>query len=332
MLEGSCIIRGLPNEARTLTRYLLADIGGTNARFALFDGGVVGPVEVRAVADYPRAADAVADFLERHRPAGPVVAAAIGVAGPAEDGRCDFTNSDWVVDAAELRAEFGFRLVRVVNDFEATAWSLPRLAPSDLFSLGGGAGRQGAPLVVLGPGTGLGVACLVPGQPIVIATEGGHATLPTTDLRQDAIVQQLRTRFPHVSAERALSGDGLVNLHDAIAVIDGRAVPDRDARQITRAALDGTCPVCREALDTFCALLGAVAGDLALMFGARGGVYIAGGIVPRFTDPLARSAFRAQFEAKGRFRDYLAAIPVHVILRPDAAFIGLASLLEDASA
>jgi glucokinase len=310
-----------------LTRYLLADIGGTNARFTLFEGGAIGPIEVRAVADYPRAADAVADFLARHRQDGAVVAAAIGVAGPVEDGRCDFTNSDWVVDAAELQAEFGFRQVRVVNDFEATAWSLPQLAPADLFSLGGGAGRNGAPLVVLGPGTGLGVACLVPGRPIVIATEGGHATLATTDARQDAIVRHLRSRFAHVSAERALSGDGLVNLHDAIAAIDGRTVPARDSRQISQAALDGSCPVCREALDTFCALLGAFAGDLALMFGARGGVYIAGGIVPRFTDHLAKSAFRTQFEAKGRFKEYLAAIPVHVILRPHPAFIGLASLL-----
>jgi glucokinase len=308
---------------------LLADIGGTNARFALLDGGAMGPIEVRAVADYRRAADAIAQFLAPHIEAGPVVAAAIGVAGPVEDGRCDFTNSDWVIDAAELRAEFGFRQVRVVNDFEATAWSLPRLATADLFSLGGGAGRKGAPLVVLGPGTGLGVASLVPGQPTAIATEGGHATLATTDARQDAIVQHLRSRFAHISAERALSGDGLVNLHDAIAAIDGRLVPPRDAQQVSRAALDGSCPVCREALDTFCALLGAFAGDLALMFGARGGVYIAGGIVPRFTDHLARSAFRARFEAKGRFKDYLAAIPVHVILRPHAAFIGLASLLAN---
>ena len=290
----------------------------------------MGPIEVRAVADYPRAADAVADFVERHRQSGPIMAAAIGVAGPVEDGRCDFTNSDWVVDAAELRAEFGFRQVRVVNDFEATAWSLTRLAPSDLFSLGGGSGRKGAPQVVLGPGTGLGVACLVPGSPPnVIATEGGHASLATTDQRQDGIVQHLRTRFAHISAERALSGDGLVNLHDAIAAIDRLSVPNRDSQQITEAALDGSCPVCREVLDMFCALLGAFAGDMALMFGARGGVFIAGGIAPRFTDHLARSAFRAHFEAKGRLRDYLAAIPVHVILQPHPAFIGLAALLEN---
>jgi glucokinase len=160
----------------------------------------------------------------------------------------------------------------------------------------------------------------------VVATEAGHATLATTTARQDVIVQQLRTRFDHVSAERALSGDGLVNLHDAIAALDGRVVPARDAPAITDAALAGTCPVSREALDTFCALLGAFAGDMALTFGARGGVYIAGGIVPRFADHLARSNFRAQFEAKGRFNDYLAEIPVRLILKRDPAFVGLAAL------
>jgi glucokinase len=310
-----------------VTRHLLADIGGTNARFALLEDGTVGPIEKLQVARYPRAEDAVAEFLDRRGRAGQTIAAAIGVAGPVQDGRCVFTNSDWVVDAGKLRAAFGFRRVRMVNDFEAIAWSLPHLVPSDLHALGGGAGQRDAPQVVLGPGTGLGVACLVPGNPpVVLATEAGHATLPTTTARQDAIVDWLRTRFGHVSAERVLSGDGLVNVHDAIAAIDGLAVPARDAPAVTEAALSGSCPASREALDTFCAVLGAVAGDLALTFGARGGVFIAGGIVPRFVDHLARTAFRDQLEAKGRFRDYLSAIPVRVILRPDPAFVGLAWL------
>jgi glucokinase len=258
------------------------------------------------------------------------VSAVIGVAGPVENGRVVFTNSPWVVDAAELRAAFGFHQVRVINDFEATARSLPHLTTDDVFNLGGSGARDDAPRVVLGPGTGLGVACLLPGNPpITIATEGGHATLAATDHRQDRVIAHLRARFAHVSAERALSGDGLVNLYSAIAAVDGRQVPARDAAQITEAALARTCPVARETLDMFCALLGAVAGDLALTFGARGGVYIAGGIVPRFVDHVAGSTFRAQFEAKGRLSDYLATIPVQVILRPDAAFIGLAALARD---
>lgn len=315
-----------------MTRYLLADIGGTNARFALFDGGVIGPIDVQAVADHARAPDAVAAFVARHKTAGPIEVAAIGVAGPVENGRCAFTNSNWVVDAAELAAAFGFRRVHVINDFEATAHALPHLEPADLFAVGGGDART-APRVVLGPGTGLGVACLVPGDPpVTIATEGGHATAPATDQRQDVVIQHLRTRFTHVSSERVLSGDGLVNLHDAIAAIDDRSVPARSPAQITEAALADACPVCREALDMFCAMLGTVAGDLALTFGARGGVYIAGGIVPRFVDHLTHSTFRTQFEAKGRFHDYLAAIPVHVILRPDAAFVGLAAVARGSTA
>ncbi|HKU94138.1 MAG TPA: glucokinase, partial [Vineibacter sp.] len=175
--------------------------------------------------------------------------------------------------------------------------------------------------------TGLGVACLVPGDPpVAIATEGGHATASATDPRQDAVIQWLRARFAHVSVERVLSGDGLVNLHDAIAAIDAKVVPTRSPAQITDAALAGACAVCREALDMFCAMLGAAAGDMALTFGARGGVYIAGGIVPRIVDHLAHSAFRAQFESKGRFHDYLAGIPVHVILRSNPAFVGLAAV------
>ncbi len=311
-----------------MTQYLLADIGGTNARFALYDGNVLGAIDVLAVADYPSADDAIKAFIDRNGSAGPIVAAAIGVAGPVENGRCTFTNSDWVVDAGELRTAFGFRHVDVINDFEATAQALPHLQPADLTGVGGGEARPG-PCVVLGPGTGLGVACLVPGDPpIAIATEGGHATASATHERQDAVIQCLRGRFVHVSVERVLSGDGLVNLHDAIATVDSASVPVRSAAQITEAALAGTCAVCREALDMFCAMLGAAAGDLALTFGARGGVYIAGGIVPRIVDHLARSAFRAQFEAKGRFRDYLAAIPVHVILRPNPAFVGLAAVVR----
>jgi glucokinase len=312
-----------------LTRYLLADIGGTNARFALRENGVMQPIEKLAVADHAQAADAVAVFLDRHQARGTVAAAAIGVAGPVENGRCTFTNSDWVVDAAELSRTFDLPRVDVINDFESVALSLPHLRPDDLATIAPGKARQDAPCLALGPGTGLGVACLLPGPPpVAIASEGGHATLPATDQRQEAIIRRLRQQFGHVSAERALSGDGLVQLHDAIAAIDGHTVPVRDPAQVTEAALHGGCATSRAALDMFCALLGAVAGDLALAFAARGGVYIAGGIVPRFVDHLARTDFRARFTAKGRFRDYLDAIPVHVILRPDPAFVGLAACAE----
>jgi glucokinase len=238
------------------------------------------------------------------------------------------TDAQWVIDTAELRSLFGLQS-RLLNDFEAVAHSLPLLASGDLTKIGGGAGERTSPMVVLGPGTGLGVACLLPrsDQAVVIQSEGGHATLAGTCEREDQIIQQLRKRFGHASAERAISGPGLENLYRAIGELDKVATPLADATQITRSALHGECTIALEALNIFCGFLGSFAGSVALTFAARGGVYIAGGISPRIVDFLHRSQFRARFEAKGRFRELLKAIPVYVITHPAAAFVGLNSIL-----
>lgn len=305
---------------------LLGDIGATNARFARLTDGVVGAVDSIAVSDHPRFADAVEAFLGRHAGRMPV-AAVLAVAGPVHAERCALTNCPWLIDAAELRSTFGFFTVRILNDFEATAFALPHLTTADLHPVGDGQAIPGAPMAVLGPGTGLGVACFIPPN-TVIPTEGGHVTLPAASSREDAIVDYLRRQFGHVSAERAVSGMGLENLYRAIAAIDGVTVPERSAADITEGALAGTCPTSRAALDVFCAMLGTVAGNIALTFGARGGVYIAGGIAPRIVRHLAGSEFRARFEAKGRFRNYLERIPVNVIMHPNATFIGLKALAQ----
>jgi glucokinase len=307
---------------------LLADLGGTNARFALHEGGRLGRIVRLPVAEHASLPAAISAFLAAEGAGRRIGRAVLAIAGPVENGRADFTNTDWVADSDELAQRFGFASVRLINDFAAQAWALPDLAAADLRPLGGGRAVAGAPMAVLGPGTGLGVAALVPaaGGAVAVATEGGHVTLPGTSARDDAIIAILRQRFGHVSAECVLSGPGLVNLHAAIATLDGAVHTPRSAADITAAALAGTCPVCRAALDTFCAMLGTVAGNLALSFGARGGVFVAGGIAPRIVDHLAGSAFRARFEAKGRFGDYLAAIPVHVVLHSDPAFVGLAAL------
>jgi len=250
------------------------------------------------------------------------------VAGVVKGERCALTNNLWVVDGAEMRARFGFTTVHIVNDFEAIAWSLPHLTGMNVRALGYGEPVARAPMAVLGPGTGLGVAAYVPDQKqaFVLAGEGGHITMPSGSAREDAIIAHLRQRFEHVSAERVISGNGLENLYRAIASIDGSIVPNRGAADVTRAALGGTCEVSRAALDMFCAMLGDVAGNCALMFGARAGVYIAGGIIPRICDYLPRTQFRARFEAKGRMRAYLEAIPVYLILYEGAALIGLRAL------
>jgi glucokinase len=308
---------------------LLADIGATNARFALLHrGGEIGPVRTLAVADYPQFTDAVGAFL-----AGgdvPIAGAMLAVAGPVEGERAVMTNCPWVIDAAELRRVLGIPGVHVINDFEATAWSLGALEPDHVAAVGAGRALAGAPMVVLGPGTGLGLACHVPrpDAPVVIATEGGHVTLAPSTPREDAVVAWLRGRFGHASAERALSGSGLENLYRAIAALDGADVSARDATAITQAGVAGTCPVSRAALDMFCAMLGTFAGNAALSFGARGGVFIAGGIAPRIVDYLIGSELRTRFDAKGRFRAYMEAIPLNVIVHPDYAFIGLKSLVE----
>jgi len=309
---------------------LLGDIGATNARFALLADGVVGPITWIEVASHPQFGDAVAALLQAQFRDTAVSDALLAVAGPVEGGRCAFTNCAWTIDHGEVRDRFDFNTVRVINDFEATALSLPHLLEQDLCALGGGRAVPDAPMAVLGPGSGLGVACLVAdgAHRIVIPSEGGHATMPAGSRREDAVLDHLRERFGHVSAERVLSGPGLENLYRAVAAVDGIEAPPRNAVEITNAALRGNCETACAALDMFCAMLGAFAGNVALTYGARGGVYIAGGIAPRILDHLVGSAFRQRFAHKGRFRPYLEAIPTNVIVHPAATFLGLKALAE----
>jgi glucokinase len=311
-------------------RTLLCDIGGTTARFAVLTGDTLGPVDHVAVSRHPSAIDAIRGFLGNRGDRSRIGAAVLGVAGPVEAGRCLITNSHWVADSGELRAKLGFASVALINDFEAIAWAVPHLGAHDVKALAGGRAQPEAPMVVIGPGTGLGMAGIVCRglDMTVIATEGGHATLPGTTPREDAVIAYLRRRFGHASAERAVSGPGLENLYAAISAIDNVAVASRTAAEITRHALDDSCATCRAAVDMFCAMLGTVAGNVALTFRARGGVYLAGGIAPRLADYLAQSEFRARFEAKGRFREYVESIPTTIIMNPDAAFLGLKSLAK----
>jgi glucokinase len=312
---------------------LLGDVGATNARFAVLFDEMLGPIEWTEVANHPKFDGAVKDFLQSHGRDHRIAHALLAIAGPVKDDRCEFTNCSWTVDCRDLRDGFGFRSVQLVNDFEATALSLPHLAKQDLRSIGEGRGVPGAPMVVLGPGSGLGVAGLVQNGAghVVVPTEGGHATMAADSLREDAILNVLRQRYGHVSAERILSGPGIENLYEIVAALDGTAAPPRNAAQITVAALEGACPTSREALNMFCAMLGGFAGSLALTYGARGGVYIAGGIAPRILDFLVNSEFRLRFEQKGRLTAYLKAIPTQVILHPAATFLGLTSLLGSKS-
>jgi glucokinase len=320
----------LTSSGPVIRKVLLADIGGTNARFGLLADGTVGMVRHMAVGDFGSFREAFDAYLGQLPQPHGVRAAILAVAGTVRDGRCALTNTSWIIDAAELRAESGFSTVRLINDFEAVAWALPRLSAGQLLRIGGRQPMEGAPLAALGPGTGLGMAAIIPnaGRPLVLSSEGGHATMAGSSPREDAAIAHLRQRFGHVSAERVLSGDGLENLHEALAALDHLALPRRRAAEITRAGIEGSCPTSRAAIDMFCAMLGTIAGNLALTLGATGGIFIAGGILRRMPDYLAGSQFRARFEEKGRFRDYLEPIPAYLILEEDVAFVGLRALAE----
>ncbi len=307
---------------------LIGDVGGTNARFALVEGaGEPDRALVLSCAAFPSLEAAITAYLERTAPPAAPKDAVIAIASPVDGDRVRMTNHPWTFSIAETRARLGLETLRVVNDFTALALGVPRLAAGDKRAIGGGRPQPGAPIAVLGPGTGLGVSGLVPtdgGGWMPLATEGGHATLAAVNAREYAVVAALARRYGHVSIERAVSGAGLVNLARAIAEIDGKPAPSGDPAAITAAARPD--PVATEALEMFAAMLGTAASNLALSLGARGGVYIGGGIVPRLGPAFPGRTFRARFEDKGRFRDYLAAIPTYVITRPEPALLGLATL------
>lgn len=309
---------------------LIGDIGGTNTRLALIgDGTRWERMQIYRNDDFGSLEEVVATYL-RGNDAQPDVAA-FAVAGPVRAGAATLTNrGGWKIAEAALAERFALEHCRVVNDFSAVALGVPALAARDVERHGGGDPDRDAPVAILGPGTGLGVGGLVPGAGggRVLVTEGGHASVAASDERQDAIVATLRRRFGHVSAERVVSGQGLVNLYRAVAELDGGAAHDLDAAGIGAAARAGSDAPAAETLAQFFRFLGAIAGDLALAYGAFGGVYIAGGIVPRYLDEFGRSGFREAFESKGRMREYVRAIPVFVILHEEVELLGLAASLD----
>ena len=274
--------------------------------------------------------DASLAWLDSVGLTGQVGRGAIAVASPIAGDRITLTNRDWSFSASRLKRSLGLDRLEIVNDFAAIALCIPSLTSRDVLRIGPGKKAAGAPVAILGPGTGLGVSLLVPAGKgwLPVATEGGHVSLPAADETDAAIIETLRRRFGHVSAERVLSGPGLADLYTVLAALEGRSVEERAPPEVMDAALNGSDPLAIAAVERFCAFLGTVAGDIALTAGARGGVYIAGGIVPRLGNALKRTPFRARFEAKGRFKTYLRDVPTYVITREQPAFGGLKNLLR----
>ncbi len=306
---------------------LLADIGGTNARFALAEDGADGFRDLgrTPTAAHPDPHAAVRDFALPRCPVRPRTAI-LAVAAPVTGDRIVFTNCPWVLEPRRLVAELGFETVVAVNDFEAQALALPGLGPADLVALDGGLARPDATRVVIGPGTGLGVAQLIAsdGRWIPVPGEGGHASLAPDGAREEAIWHEIAKVEGRVCAEAVLSGPGLVRLHDALRAVDGLPARALDPAGVTAAAEAGDA-VAREAVAVFVAALGRFAGDVALIALARGGVYLAGGIPPRLVGPLAAGGFRAAFENKPPYRALMAEIATAVVIHPLPAFVGLAA-------
>jgi glucokinase len=307
---------------------LIADIGGTNARFALARGGTIEGLKVLPTHGYKTLADAARAYLAEMPDAASVKRGAFDMAGPVVGGHAQLTNGGWAFVIEELRRELGFDDLKVVNDFAAAALGIPHLEPSDVIQIGAGTREEFGPIGVVGPGTGLGVGGLVHSAQgwVVIPGEGGHVTMGAASEEEARLLAILRGKFGHVSAERVLSGQGIENLYDAVREEAGRPGPHRPASEITPAALSGADADASRALDIFCAMLGTIAGNLALTLGATGGVYLIGGILPRFPDRFAASGFRARFEDKGRLAPYLRPIPTYLVTHENPALPGLAGM------
>jgi glucokinase len=315
---------------------LLADIGGTKARFALETGvGQIQGIQVLLCRDYPTLEAAIQAWLQHTE----IIAlgskrirhAAIAMPNPVDGDQVRMTNYDWAFSIEALRNTFGWDTLLILNDFTALAMALPHLPADQKRQIGLGQARPNGVIGLIGAGTGLGVSGMIPTDDrwIALGSEGGHSSFSPRDEREIAILRHALKHYPHVSAERLLSGKGLELMYRALVEAQGLDLPDLSAAEISGQALSQQSPLCVEVLDTFCAILGTVAANLALTLGALGGIYIGSSIVPRFGDYFDRSPFRQRFEDKGRFSSYLAQIPTYLITDKNPVFLGVSTILND---
>lgn len=311
---------------------LLADIGGTNARFALERApGQIDTIQTLRCTDYAEFSLAVKAYLEANgHPA--VRHAAIAMANPVQGDQIKMTNHNWAFSIEETRRGLGFDTLLVVNDFTALSMALPHLEQSHCVQVGRGEALEGGVIGLVGAGTGLGVGGLIPseGRWIALGSEGGHVSFSPANEKEAAILQYGWRTYQHVSAERLISGPGLEMIYQALCEINKVGRSEKlIASQIVDRALNHADPMCLEVVDCFCGMLGTLASNVAVTLGTLGGIYIGGGVVPHLGDYFARSAFRARFESKGRFDAYMQKIPTFVITAPYPAFVGVAAILAE---
>ncbi|TWT23802.1 glucokinase [Luteimonas marina] len=320
------------------SRVLLADIGGTNARFALADPASNTPlladsVQAFAVADFPSLAEAARHYLhETGEQETGIRHGVFAVAGRVDGDEARITNHPWVISRPRTQAQLGFERVTLINDFAAQAMAIPLLQPGDIAQIGGVPWiREESPrhrtYAILGPGTGLGVGALVirDGRQYPLETEGGHVSFPPGTPEELAILDRLSAQFGRVSNERLICGPGLVNIHRALSELAGEDPGPLQPADITARAQAGD-PRCMRAVDVFCAVFGAISGDLVLTLGAWDGVFLTGGLVPKMLDALQHSGFRQRFEHKGRFSPTMARVPSLAVLHPHAGLLGTAAI------
>ncbi|MGK0271470.1 MAG: glucokinase [Cocleimonas sp.] len=310
---------------------LIADIGGTNARFALLEGNSHTPIEAvnLVCADYPSIVDAVRIYLDSVSFAKPDKAA-IAVATVVANDQLKMTNNAWEFSIEETRQTLELDQLKVINDFTGLALAIPHLSSDQYHKVGGGTEVDQHVKAVIGPGTGLGVSGAIPlnGSWFPLQGEGGHTSYGPLNKRESQIIEIVKEHMTHVSAESLVSGAGLSLLYQSISQLKGVNSLRLDPEQISLKAVNGSCPIASEALSIFCQVLGSVAGNLALTLGSRGGVYIGGGIVPKVLEYFSASDFRIRFEQKGRFTKYLSGIPTYVITAKYPALTGAAFSLN----
>ncbi len=308
---------------------LIADIGGTNSRCALLDDrGRIVAVETFSNADFSEIESVLDHYLEHRRASDRPRRAALAVAAPVLNDRVQLVNIDWQFTQTGLRQRFNLAGLIVVNDAAAVAWGVPDLSSAGITKVGRGDAAAGSPIAVIGPGTGLGVAALIPTSDgwAAVAGEGGNVSISTATRTETAVADYQRSGYGHCSSEDLLSGPGLVNIYRALAKIASHAATSTTPSEISAAAAGGD-PLAIEARSMFFSLLGTAAGNLALTVNARGGVFVGGGIVRQLMAEFTESDFRERFEDKGTYRGYMESIPTYVITDPQPAFLGLRKLL-----
>lgn len=305
---------------------LIADIGGTNARFALATEAMkLSQIEVYRCTNYETLLDAIRAYLDQVKQPD-VDHVVIAIANPVTGDHIQMTNHHWQFSIREMKAALAVETFLVINDFTAQALAVTAMTDDELTQVGGGQRRYEVPVAVVGPGTGLGVSGLIPGRDgrlIALSGEGGHVSFAPRDACERGLLAFAENRFgSHVSAERLLQGAGLVMMYQYFAQqIDQEAIYDKPA-DITHAALVDNDTLCLDVLQRYCMILGDVCANVVLTIGAIGGVFIAGGIVPRFIDFFQQSDFRVRFEDKGRFSHYLQPIPAYVVKHPQPGLLG----------